>query len=403
VTDRCHDVVIVGPDSIATELLAAGIEDPVVFDREVVSSVFDDGTDTWTLTTADGETCHGRVVVAGTSPFIPWIPDQFGRGECRGISFHAAAPAAGFDPAGRRIAVIGGDASAGQLIGRLTRSGAAVKVFPLPPRRVIRPARRARNYLHRQAELVASPVVEVTAAGIRTADGMHHDTDTVVYGTGFTIPAGLPQDALVGARGVTIQQAWTDGMEPYLRVALHGFPNYFFIDGPDFAAAVRHVIECLQLMKGHTRIEVRRSSQQVFNERVHLGSSSRRLVASTFDLGSSVGVQDDVYDGPATLSVSEASEQVRVRLTGHVDPIDGQYHWQGTLLGNLPADVLARVRTVTLVVGERSVSARIIEDTPQGTYSIAGVGAPPFALADIEVTAVPQFEARPRFAVRGGG
>jgi hypothetical protein len=38
-------------------------------------------------------------------------------------------------------------------------------------------------------------------------------------------------------------------------------------------------------------------------------------------------------------------------------------------------------------VGEHSASARIREETPQGTHSIAGVGAPPFALADVEVAA----------------
>jgi Domain of unknown function (DUF4873) len=374
------DVIVVGGDLAGFPTL----------DGDVVSSVFDDDTDTWTLITDDGRTCRARVVVARKSPFVPWIPDLFGRREFRGASFHAAAPDPDFDPAAQRVAVIGADAAAGQLIGRLARSGAAVKVFPLPPRRVIRPARRARHYLRRQAELVVSPIVEVTAAGIRTADGVHHDADAVVYGTGFKIPAGLPQDTLVGARGVTIQQAWTDGMEPYLGVALHGFPNYFLIDGPEFEVAVRHVIECLQLMKGHTRIEVRRSSQHVFNERVHLGNSSRRLVASAFDLASAVGVHDDIYDGPATVTMADICTETRVRVSGHIDPIDGQYHWQGTLFGQFPRDVLAQVRTVTLVVGERSVSARITEGTPQDTYSIAGVGAPPFALADVEVATAPQ-------------
>jgi hypothetical protein len=50
---------------------------------------------------------------------------------------------------------------------------------------------------------------------------------------------------------------------------------------------------------------------------------------------------------------------------------------------------LTRARTVTLAVGDHSASARITEPTPQGTHSIAGVGAPPFALADVEL-AVPQ-------------
>ena len=32
---------------------------------------------------------------------------------------------------------------------------------------------------------------------------------------------------------MTIRQAWGDGMEPYFGVAFRGFPNYFFISGPD--------------------------------------------------------------------------------------------------------------------------------------------------------------------------
>jgi len=390
VIDHGHGVVIVGPGSVGTELLAAGVDDFVIFDRELISSVFDDGTDSWTLTANDGEACRGRVVVSCTSPLVPWIPDLFGRREFRGVSFHATALPADFDPAGLRIAVVGADATAGPLIGRLTRSGASVTVFPLPPRRIVPQARRTRRYLRRQADVVVPPIVEVTAAGIRTADGVHHDADAVIYGTGFAVRAGLPRDALVGASGLTIQQAWTDGMEPYLGVALHGFPNYFVVGGPNFDASMRHIVECLQLMNGHTRIEVRRSSQQVFNERVHLGNSSGRLVPSAFDLVSSGGVHDDIYDGPATVTVADICAESRVRIAGHIDPIDGQYHWQGTLFGQYPADVLARVRTVTLMVGDRSVSARITEETQQGTYSIAGVGAPPFVLADVEVGAAPQ-------------
>ncbi len=372
-----HDVIVVGGRLAGFPTL----------DGEVVSSVFDDDTDSWTLTTGDGETCRSRIVASCTSPFVPWIPDLFGRREFRGISFHAATPPADFDPAGQRIAVIGGDATAGRLIDRLNRSGASFKVFPLPPRRVVAQPRRARRCLRRQAEVVTSPIDELTAAGVRTADGVHHDADAIVYGTGFSVRAGLPRDALVGARGLTLQRDWTNGMEPYLGVAVHGFPNYFLLDGPDFETAMHDVAECLQLMKGQTRIEVRRSSQQVFNERVHLRRPSHRPAASAFDLSSAEGVHDDIYDGPATLTAAETSARVRVRLAGHIDPIDGQYHWQGTVFDQPPE--LARARTVTLTVGERSAPARIVEETPQRTHSIAGVGAPPFVPADVELAASP--------------
>jgi len=360
-----HDVVVVGADLPGWPAL----------DGEVRSSVFDEATDTWTLTTTDGQTCRSRVVISGNSPLVPWIPELVGRRDFRGLSFHAATPPAGFDPTGRRIAVVGGDASAGQLIGPLIRSGAAVTVFPLPPRRVVAPTGRVRRPLRRRRVNVAASVVnEVTAAGVRTADGVHHDADAIVYGTGFSVSPTLAADTLVGAGGQTIAQVWTDGTEPYLGIAMHGFPNYFISSGP--------VGECIQLLKGQQRIEVRRSSQQVFNERVHL--SSARLHTSAFDVTSPAErAHDDTYDGPATLTAAGTYEQVRVRLTGRIDPIDGQYHWQGTLFGQLPADL---TRTVTLAVGERKASARIIEKTPQGAHSIAGVGAPPFALLDCSAT-----------------
>jgi cation diffusion facilitator CzcD-associated flavoprotein CzcO len=370
-----HDVIVVGGDLGGFPRL----------DGEVISSVFDDETDTWTLTTGTGDTCQARVVIDCQPPLAPWIPDLQGRNDFRGLSFHAAAPDPDFDPTAQRIAVVGADATAGRLIARLTRPAALVKVFPLPPRRVMVQTRRARRYLRRQAEVVASPIDAVTASGIRTVDGVGHDVDAIIYGSGFAV-GDQPTD-LVGVHGLTLRQAWRDGREPYLGVAAHGFPNYFLFAGPDFEASARYIVECLQLMDGHTRIEVRRSSQQVFNERVYLHGPSPRLAASAFELASGIGVHDDIYDGPATLTLAEVGRQVRVRLTGHVDPIDGQYHWQGTVFDRLPADLLTKSRTVDLAVGERSARARITEETPQGTHSIAGVGAPPFAPANVELTA----------------
>ena len=65
----------------------------------------------------------------------------------------------------------------------------------------------------------------MTASGIHTRDGAHHESDAIIYGTGFEVRTGLRHDTLVGTGGMTIQQAWHDGMEPYLGVALRGFPE----------------------------------------------------------------------------------------------------------------------------------------------------------------------------------
>ena len=395
-------VVVIGAGSAAQTALAglraAGITDVLQPRGEVISSRFDDDTHTWELRTAAGETLQGRVVVVVHQPvLVAWTPKLAGRNEFRGASFHAAQWDPDFDPAGKRIAVIGTDSTAGHCLGQLTAAAASVTVFAHAPRRIVAemplPSTRVKRWLRRRAALgrqesrpalVASPISAITPSGIRTGDGVDHRADAIIYGTGFTIPDQTPE--LVGAGAVSIKQAWDDGMEPFLGVAIHGFPNYFVITGPDTAAQIRYVGECLALMNrsASTRIEVLRSSQQVFNERAHFGPAQPFPVPSAFDLSSDAPADDRTYDGVGTLTIAGTSHPVRVRLSGRLDPIDGRYHWQGTLSSSsarpLPDEVLKQIRTATLTVGERNVAARIVEQTPWGTYSVAGVGAPPYAM-----------------------
>lgn len=85
----------------------------------------------------------------------------------------------------------------------------------------------------------------------------------------------------------------------------------------------------------------------------------------------------DLYDGQATIGIGSDERAVRVRLAGHVDPIDGRYHWQGTVHDALPEGVRLP-QPITLSIDGRRADARITELPPQGGYSVAGVGAPPF-------------------------
>ncbi|AAS03203.1 hypothetical protein AFC81_07680 [Mycobacterium avium subsp. paratuberculosis] len=220
--------------------------------------------------------------------------------------------------------------------------------------------------------------------GRADADGAHHHVDAIIYGTGFAIPAHVADDTITGAGGLPLRRAWPDGTEPFCGVAVRGFPNYFFASGPDPGPQARYIVECLKLMQrtGSRRIEVRASSQQVFNERAQLRPVEPPPVASAFDLSASTPAGDDTYDGAATLEIAGDRHPVRVRLTGHLDPIDGRYHWQGTVFGSpsqpLPGDLLGQARAATLTVGQRSAPARIVERTPWGTHTVAGIGAPPY-------------------------
>lgn len=155
-------------------------------------------------------------------------------------------------------------------------------------------------------------------------------------------------------------------------VATHGVPNYFRIPGPDVRRQARYVARCLRLIErsGATRVEAR--------GRIVVHRWRPLPVATRFYLTGSEPGPDDLYDGPATLSVSGNDVDSRVRLTGHLDAIDGRYHWQGTVFDSLPDSARARSAGVTLTIDDRTVAARVVEQTPWGTHMIAGVGEPPF-------------------------
>jgi Domain of unknown function (DUF4873) len=156
-------------------------------------------------------------------------------------------------------------------------------------------------------------------------------------------------------------------------IAAHGAPNYFRIPGRDTTRQTRYVLRCLRLMTetGATRMEAKRP--------IVLHRWRPQPVAVRFDLSGSEPDPDDIYDGPATITVNGRPLACRVRLTGYLNTIDGRYHWQGTAFAALPDGAQRSSRQITVSVAERACPARMAERTPWGTNMIVGVGDPPFA------------------------
>jgi hypothetical protein len=88
----------------------------------------------------------------------------------------------------------------------------------------------------------------------------------------------------------------------------------------------------------------------------------------------------DVYDGPADMRVDDVDHAVRVRLTGHLDPIDGKYHWRGMVFELAPEAAPKMPKRVAVRIGNLTAEAQLTEVTPWGTHAVAGVGAPPYPL-----------------------
>jgi cation diffusion facilitator CzcD-associated flavoprotein CzcO len=81
--------------------------------------------------------------------------------------------------------------------------------------------------------LVTDPIDSATPEGIRTADGIVHEADVIVFGTGFRSQAFNGDTEIIGRNGADLSERWSDGAEAYLGLTVDGFPNLFMLYGPN--------------------------------------------------------------------------------------------------------------------------------------------------------------------------
>jgi cation diffusion facilitator CzcD-associated flavoprotein CzcO len=132
------------------------------------------------------------------------------------------------------------------------------------------------------AELVTEPIREVVADGIVTTDGVHRAFDAIVCGTGFQVNDVDAPFRVTGVNGADLGEAWRrDGPEAYLGTSVAGFPNFFFIVGPNtglghnsmiymIESHVRYIADCIRaLQRRRARtMSVRPEVQHAFNARL---------------------------------------------------------------------------------------------------------------------------------------
>jgi cation diffusion facilitator CzcD-associated flavoprotein CzcO len=141
-------------------------------------------------------------------------------------------------------------------------------------------------------EVVTDGVAEVRERSVVTADGAERDVDAIVYGTGFRTLDFTSPVRFVGPGGVELNDVWRSRPRAYLGVATAGFPNLFFITGPNsrvannsivfmIEAQIRYVINCLRHLRatGAGTMEVRAQAQERFN--AGLTERAKRTVFAT--------------------------------------------------------------------------------------------------------------------------
>ncbi|HEY2443614.1 MAG TPA: NAD(P)/FAD-dependent oxidoreductase [Streptosporangiaceae bacterium] len=127
-------------------------------------------------------------------------------------------------------------------------------------------------------DLETAGIAEVREHSIVTSDGREIEVDTIIFGTGFHVTDAWAKAQITGRGGLKIADAWRSGVTAHLGTTVAGFPNLFFIVGPNtglghnsiifiIESQVRYVIGCLRLIasKQARSIEVRPGAQERFN------------------------------------------------------------------------------------------------------------------------------------------
>ena len=116
---------------------------------------------------------------------------------------------------------------------------------------------------------------------MQEADGRLHELDALIYATGFRTREPLAEIAVQGRAGHLLSQDWHEGAEAYYGIAAAGYPNFFFLLGPNtglghnsvvfmIEAQARYTLKCLNWLfrEGAGAVEVRDDVQRAFNERL---------------------------------------------------------------------------------------------------------------------------------------
>ncbi|MDT8910645.1 NAD(P)/FAD-dependent oxidoreductase [Amycolatopsis sp. PS_44_ISF1] len=131
-------------------------------------------------------------------------------------------------------------------------------------------------------EVNTDGVREVKAHSVVDGAGVEHEVDAIIYGTGFHVTDALEYLDITGTEGRSLAKSWaTDGIQTHKGITVAGFPNLFFLLGPNTAlghnsvvfmieSQSRYVVDAIKLAdsRGAAALDVRPSVQQKFQAEI---------------------------------------------------------------------------------------------------------------------------------------
>jgi cation diffusion facilitator CzcD-associated flavoprotein CzcO len=153
--------------------------------------------------------------------------------------------------------------------------------YRLGCKRITLSNRYLRTFAKPHVELVTDGIARATPTGIVTRDGVTHELDVLVLGTGFQVTEMPAAARVLGRDGRTLQEVWQGSPEAYLGTAVAGFPNLFTLLGPNtglgagsivtmIEAQLDYAVACLDALdrEGLATIEPREDVQHAYNVEV---------------------------------------------------------------------------------------------------------------------------------------
>jgi 4-hydroxyacetophenone monooxygenase len=169
--------------------------------------------------------------------------------------------------------------------------------FPPFAKRALRDdGRWAASFTRDHVELVTTPIDAVTETGLRTADGVEHQADVIIYGTGFTASDFVTPMRVFGRGGLELNEEWGGDARAYLGITVPEFPNFFMLYGPNtnlvingsilvmVECQVRYIVESLGrlLREGKRTMSCRRPVHEAYADEMQQGNA--RMVWGVADV-----------------------------------------------------------------------------------------------------------------------
>lgn len=137
--------------------------------------------------------------------------------------------------------------------------------------------------------LETGAIAEITETGVRTADGVDHPADVIIYGTGFAASDFLTPMRVQGRDGLDLHEWWDGEARAYLGLTIPHFPNLFLMYGPNTNIVIngsiiyfseleaRYIHESVRMLLagGHRSMDVKPEVHDAYNERVD--AANRRM------------------------------------------------------------------------------------------------------------------------------